>query len=96
MSKVNKSEIAARTSSALPKMLLTAGEVTELTNLSRNSIYSYVADGKFPRPVHLGYMRSDGSPSKVAWLYSEVMDWVADLAINNRVDGYYVKTATAS
>lgn len=40
------------------------------TGLSRSTIYQYIKDGAFPRPVPLG-------PRGVAWLESEVSDWIA-------------------
>ena len=43
--------------------------VTELTGLSRSTLYSYVAQGHFPRQRRLG-------PRRVAWLASEVRAWM--------------------
>ncbi len=40
------------------------------TGLSRSTLYTYVADGLFPRQRRLGVRR-------VAWLASEVRDWIA-------------------
>lgn len=44
--------------------------VVARTGLSRSSIYSYVAQGLFPRQRRLG-------PRRVGWLASEVRAWIA-------------------
>ncbi len=44
--------------------------VVAKTGLSRSTLYAYVADGLFPRQRRLGVRR-------VAWLASEVRDWIA-------------------
>lgn len=44
--------------------------VVACTGLSRSSIYSYVAQGLFPRQRRLG-------PRRVGWLASEVRAWIA-------------------
>ena len=44
--------------------------VVAKTGLSRSSIYSYVAQGLFPRQRRLG-------PRRVGWLASEVRAWIA-------------------
>lgn len=43
--------------------------VRHATGLSRSTIYLRVAEGTFPRPVHLG-------GRSVGWLESEVEEWV--------------------
>jgi len=40
------------------------------TGLSRSTIYQYVKDGAFPKPVQLG-------PRAVGWLESDVSEWIA-------------------
>ena len=40
------------------------------TGLSRSTLYTYVAQGLFPKQRHLG-------PRRVAWLASEVLAWMA-------------------
>ena len=44
-------------------------EVSELTGLTKATIYRYVNGGTFPRPIPLGGRR-------VAWLLSELQDWM--------------------
>src|SRR5262245_967661 len=46
--------------------------VIESTGLSRSGIYRKIAAAEFPRPVRLG-------PKSVAWIESEVQEWMADL-----------------
>ncbi len=44
-------------------------EVIQLTSLSRSTIYNYIKQGLFPKPVKLGARR-------VGWLYSLLFDWI--------------------
>ena len=44
-------------------------EVINSTGLARSTIYKYIGDGSFPRPVSLG-------DRCVAWVESEVHDWI--------------------
>ena len=39
------------------------------TGLSRSSIYKFVAEGRFPRAVHIG-------PRSVGWLEAEIDEWL--------------------
>jgi prophage regulatory protein len=48
--------------------LLRRKEVERLTGLSRSSIYAWMKDGRFPRPVRLG-------PRAVAWRQSDITAW---------------------
>ena len=45
-------------------------QVETRTGLSRSSIYQYMKDGIFPKPVPLG-------PRAVGWLESDVSGWIA-------------------
>jgi prophage regulatory protein len=53
--------------------LLTLREVTEVTRLAKPTLYRMIKAGTFPRQIHLATQR-------VAWLRSEVLDWVAEQA----------------
>jgi prophage regulatory protein len=44
-------------------------EVESRTGLKRSTMYLYIQQGTFPRPVPLG-------PRAVAWLSSEVDEWI--------------------
>ena len=46
-------------------------QVEARTGLSRSTIYQYIKDGVFPKPVPLG-------PRAVGWLESEVSEWIAE------------------
>ena len=48
---------------------LTLNEVMEITTVGRSTLYSWMPKGLFPRPVNLG-------PRKVAWLQSDIDDWM--------------------
>lgn len=44
-------------------------EVMDTTGLSRSTVYKYISDGIFPKPVTLG-------ERCVGWVESEVYDWL--------------------
>jgi len=49
--------------------MLRLKDVMTKTGLSRSSVYKYIAEGKFPKPVHLG-------ERTVAWVESEIEEWL--------------------
>lgn len=51
--------------------ILRRKQVQMRTGLSRSTIYQYIKDGVFPKPVPLG-------PRAVGWLESEVSEWIAE------------------
>ncbi len=51
--------------------ILRRKQVQIRTGLSRSTIYHYIKDGVFPKPVALG-------PRAVGWLESEVSEWIAE------------------
>jgi prophage regulatory protein len=53
--------------------LLRRKQVESQTGLSRTTIYENMTQGTFPRPIKIG-------ERSVAWLESEINDW-----INNRI-----------
>lgn len=44
-------------------------EVIDTTGLGRSTVYKYVAEGTFPKPISLG-------DRCVGWLHSEVQNWI--------------------
>ena len=50
--------------------ILRLPQVEQRTGLSRSTLYQYMKDGYFPKPVPLG-------PRAVGWLESDVSDWIA-------------------
>lgn len=62
-----------RQSRPVPDAILRLPEVERMSGIKRTAIYERIADGKFPKPVHLG-VRS------VGWLQSEIQEWIRDLA----------------
>lgn len=44
-------------------------DVIDTTGLSRSTIYKYIAEGSFAKPVSLG-------DRCVGWVESEVQDWI--------------------
>jgi prophage regulatory protein len=54
----------------MPNAILRLPQVKVKVGLSRSSIYSAIAEKRFPEPVRL-------SARAVGWLESEVDDWVS-------------------
>ncbi|WP_334018306.1 helix-turn-helix transcriptional regulator [Alteromonas sp. S015] len=50
--------------------LIRLNEVLHSTGLSRSTVYKYVADNLFPKPVSLG-------DRAVGWVEQEVNDWLS-------------------
>lgn len=46
-------------------------DVIDSTGLARSTIYKYIAEGTFPRPVSLG-------DRCVGWVESEVQSWILE------------------
>ena len=51
-------------------IILRRPQVEARTGLSRSTLYQYIQDGLFPRPVSLG-------ARAVGWLESDVTAWIA-------------------
>ena len=51
--------------------LIKLKDVMSNTGLGRSTLYKYIAEGAFPKPVSLG-------SRAVAWVESEVDDWILD------------------
>ena len=49
--------------------ILRLPDVENTTGLKRSSIYSYIKDGRFPKPVPLG-------TRAVGWLQSDIENWI--------------------
>lgn len=49
--------------------LIRLTKVMDYTGLARSTIYKYIAEGTFPRPVSLGSRAA-------AWVESEVQEWI--------------------
>ncbi len=52
----------------MSETLLPLRAVLACTSLSRSSVYRFMAEGTFPKPVALG--------TRKAWLESEVSEWI--------------------
>ena len=52
-------------------------QVEQRTGLSRSTLYQFIKDGAFPKPVPLGRRA-------VGWLESEVVDWISSRVKNAR------------
>lgn len=58
------------TEAFMVERVLRLPQVVEATGLSRSSIYQYVAEGRFPKPIHLG------SKYRIGWPESVVQEWI--------------------
>jgi len=60
-------------------------EVIDSTGLSRSTLYKYIGEGTFPKPVSLG-------DRCVGWVDSEVHDWIlAKIEERDLVEGAYAR-----
>lgn len=46
-------------------------EVTKITGLTKPTIYRFMTQGKFPRPINLG-------EKMAAWLLSDIQKWMEE------------------
>jgi prophage regulatory protein len=53
--------------------ILRLPEVIELCAISRSSLYQFIKDDKFPKPIRLG-------ERAVGWLESEISGWISERA----------------
>jgi len=49
--------------------LIRLTQVMECTGLARSTVYKFMAEGDFPKPVKLGVRVA-------AWVEAEVLDWI--------------------
>jgi len=63
------SHLLEETNRRFPMRFIKLKEVTEMTGLSRSTVYKFITDDKFPKSVSLG-------DRAVAWVDDEVMDWM--------------------
>jgi len=65
----------------MPQMerFLRQKEVSVRTGLGRSTIYLYIAQGRFPKPVPLG------TPHAVGWLSSEIDTWIEEQVLAARL-----------
>ncbi|EOF5434010.1 AlpA family transcriptional regulator [Salmonella enterica] len=49
--------------------LLRLNQVLDKTGLKRSQVYTYMRSGDFPHSIKIG-------PSSVAWLESEIEEWI--------------------
>ncbi|MBB3140321.1 helix-turn-helix transcriptional regulator [Halomonas organivorans] len=51
--------------------LIKLKDVISLTGLARSTIYKYISEERFPKPVSLG-------ERNVAWVEEEIQDWILE------------------
>ena len=57
--------------------LLRLRDVIKMTSLSRTTIYDYMAEGNFPKNIHLG-------PKISVWIEREIEEWINSQILLNR------------
>ena len=57
--------------------LLRLRDVIKMTSLSRTTISDYMAEGKFPKNIHLG-------PKISVWIEREIQEWINSQILLNR------------
>ncbi|WP_037006439.1 helix-turn-helix transcriptional regulator [Pseudomonas asplenii] len=56
--------------------LLRLPDVLRITGMGRNTVYTRIKEGTFPKQVKIG-------PKSVAWRQSEIHEWMASLTPSN-------------
>lgn len=56
--------------------LMRIAEISDWLNVSKSTIYKWVSDGTFPKPIILGE-ESGARNSASRWVEQEVVDWLA-------------------
>ncbi|BCD62649.1 hypothetical protein NitYY0826_C1531 [Nitratiruptor sp. YY08-26] len=51
--------------------LIDIKEVSSLIGMKKPTIYKYIRDGKFPKPIKIGIRAS-------RWSFNEVMQWIEE------------------
>ena len=69
--------------------ILRLPDVIERVGFSRSSIYAFVDNGSFPKPVQIGIRA-------VGWLDSDVDDWISDRIEKSRGFGHSLASLKAS
>ena len=49
------------------------GEIAKILNVSRTTIYRWMEEGSFPKPVHFGDAKKN---STIRWIQEEVEEWL--------------------
>jgi len=60
--------------------LIRLKQVMECTGLARSTVYKFIAEGDFPKPVKLG-------ARMVAWVESEIQDWIQEKIEQRQLSG---------
>lgn len=55
--------------------LIRLKQVMECTGLARSTVYKFIAEGDFPKPVKLGVRVA-------AWVEAEIQEWVKEKIAN--------------
>ncbi len=69
-------EVLMEVEQGVPKIAYSLPELMEMFQVSRASIYRWVNDGKFPKPVKMGELSF--------WPVSEVQSWWEDKIVMER------------
>lgn len=68
--------------------ILRLKDVIQTTGLARSTIYKYISEGRFPKPVSLG-------ARSVGWVESEIHDWI-HCAVDKRDGNEYSHVTTSN
>ncbi|WP_330114371.1 AlpA family phage regulatory protein [Pseudomonas sp. JS3066] len=68
----------AKTGTPFPLRFLRRRDVEEVTGLAKSTIYMYMEQGTFPKPIRIGEKAS------VMWLEHEVVAWMHEQIDNTR------------
>ena len=59
---------------SLSDKYIKVGEISKILGVSRSTIYKWVEEGSFPKPVHFGDATKN---STMRWVQSELEEWLA-------------------
>lgn len=79
----------AKSTSKYAPSLLRMPQVCERTGLARSTIYDFMADGTFPRPVPL-------TPTRRAWREDEISEWIQSRINTSKVAPTTLTAPTAA
>lgn len=71
------------------QQLLRLGDVLRMTALSKTTIYGLIAQGRFPKPIRLGWRLA-------VWSEAEVRAWIAEVAAARRIPSRREPPASAA
>lgn len=61
-------QVAELSEPRVPQTFIRLKELVQRIGVGRSTVYKWIEEGSFPKPVHLG-------PHAVAWLVTDIVEW---------------------